>query len=99
MAYLQRKLRKERIEAYKKEHDIETHNAGFRKRSDHPWSACWMKAARKIEYLGILATDGIGEACAKGCRILEEDGYLVTGPTEAAAVCELAIINELPLPL
>jgi len=97
MAYLQRKLRKERIEAYKKEHDIETHNAAFRKRSDHPWSACWMKAARKIEYLGILPTDGIAEACAKGCRILEEQDLLVTGETERGALRELADRCGLPM--
>lgn len=82
--------RKEQLEAYKVQYGIQTHNAHFRSRKDNPWSACLMVEARKIEYLGILPSDGIFEACAKGCRILEENGFLVTCETERGALRMLA---------
>ena len=88
---------KTRLELIKEQHGIETHNAGPHwGRKNHPWSACHMPSARELAQDCDDTVKDIADAVAKFCRLLEEQGLLVTGETEADAVVELCRNLEIP---
>ena len=69
---------------------IWTHHADFMSREDHPWSALLFDKELREEY------KEPEEAIAHYCRILDEQGRLVTGETERQAIKLLCEKNEIP---
>lgn len=86
---------KTRLQALKETHGIETHHADLLPK-DHPWSACHMPSARELAAGYDETVADIGEAAAKFCRLLDEQGLLVTGETEADAVITLCRNLNIP---
>lgn len=80
--------RKQRLDAFKREHGIETH---YCRGVDYPWLACHMPSAREIasEYDETIAT--LADAIAKFCRLLDECGALVEANSERQAVEQLCV--------
>lgn len=88
--------RKEKLDAFKAKHQIETHNAGPGwGKANHPWSACLMSAAREMGEEYETPVKNIGDAVAHFCRLLDEAGLLVTGETERDAVRRLCEKNDI----
>lgn len=78
---------KERIEAFKKAHSIETHSAGVKWRTEEykPWCACHMPTARTFGY-GVTAESDLFDCISKVCRLLDEAGVIGYGDTEREAI-------------
>jgi hypothetical protein len=91
----------DRVNAFKKKHDIFTHYAGrsFGKENE-PWDALWVTGARKL----LKGYTGSGvvipeELIANWCRLLDEASLLLTGKTERDAIRELCQCNNIPCDL
>lgn len=91
--------RKEKLDAFKLKHGIETHTAGW-DRKDFPWCACLMPKAKEIAgpYMRGDKPD-LFNLVAHAGRLLEEAGVLVTGETERMAVGTLCEENGIPFEL
>lgn len=89
--------KKEKMEAFKKLHGIETHYAGKGwTREDHPWSACLMPRAREIAAPYVKEENpNLFDLVANAARLLEEAGVLVTGETERDAIRNLCEDNKI----
>jgi hypothetical protein len=93
--------RHEILQAFKTRQGVWTHNAHFRDRKEHPWSALLVPRARKMlaGYIGGGDPDDPVSLIAGYCRLLDEAGLLVTGETELDAVQRLCAANEIVPPL
>lgn len=78
---------KERIEAFKAKHSIETHCAGVKWRTGDfmPWVACHMPTARQYGY-GVTAESDLFDCISKVGRLLDESGVMGYGDTEREAI-------------
>lgn len=92
-----RPSRKERINEFKKLHNIVTLKSSL-PRKDEPWFACLMTSARKFGY-GVTEQSDLFDCVAKVGRLMEESGVLVTGETEADAIRTLCENNKIPCDL
>lgn len=80
--------RKQTLAAFKKAFNIFTHNANFRTRKEHPWSALLCPRP--------MTDDEAVQHIASYCRILDEARLLVTGETERDALRTLCQENSIP---
>lgn len=89
-----RPTRKERIEAFKREHGIWTYGDKKNRVGDHAWDA--MSVTLACERLsGYDLSEEVRKEpimlIAGYCRLLEEMGILVTGQTEVEAIRVLCV--------
>jgi len=82
--------RKERIESFKKQYDIETHYCEALDDEHRPWMACKMDVAKRIRkpYRN-SESNSLGAIMADVCRLLEESGTIAEGKTEREAIRQL----------
>lgn len=82
--------RKERIESFKKEFDIETHYCKAFEDEHFPWMACKMDIAKRIRQpYRTSQSESLGAIMADVCRLLEESGVVAEGNTEAESIRQL----------
>lgn len=79
--------RKERLEAFKLKHSIQTHSSGVKWRSDvnKPWCALHMPSARMFG-CGITECSDLFDCISKACRLLDDAGVIGYGDTEREAI-------------
>lgn len=90
-----RPTRKQRLEAFKEQHEIFTYgnkNAG--------WDAMLVSKAREslLGYDGVAVASPI-ELIMDYCRLLEESQLLISGETEREAIEELCRLNNIKFDL
>lgn len=93
--------RKQRMEAFKKAHGIETHYAGKGwLKEDGPWIAICLPQCRKAlaEY-GATHADNLFDLFAKYCRLMDDWDLIGYGGTEREAIRKLSEINHKPCDL
>ncbi len=87
--------RKEKLEAFKVKHGIFTHDAGPSS-EDCRWLAMLVPKSREYLKDYDLKPDAHPiELIASYCRLLEEAGLLVTGPSEGETVRYIRKINNI----
>lgn len=87
--------RRERIEAFKKQHQIVTF--GSRRNG---WSGMLVGHALKaLHGYGVTDQTTWFDIFSGYCRLLDERDLLVSAPTELAAIRDLCALNEIACPL
>lgn len=87
--------KRERIDAFKKEHAIWTYGT-----NKYQWDAILVSHSRKkLKGYGVTQNTEPFELVASYCRLLEEADLLVTGPSEIGAIRELCHLNDIPCQL
>jgi len=91
--------RKERIEAFKKLHGIETHCAKGETDDEYPkWMAAHLPSARKLGY-GCTETSTLIECVLNVARLMDETGIADHGKTEAEAIRRVCANVGIPCPI
>lgn len=80
--------KRERWNAFKERHGIETHYCRGMEPDELPWVALHMPSARKIGY-GITETSSIGECFAHAGELLDQAKITGYGKNERAAIMDL----------
>lgn len=92
--------RKEKLEAFKKQHGIETYRTPGYTPADHPWFAIHVPKAREAgKDYGLTRKSTWIECEAKIGSYLEDASITATGETELVAVRTLCSNLEIPCPL
>jgi hypothetical protein len=86
-----RPSRQQKLDEWKRKHNVWTHHAKQMRREDEPWSAL-LKLPNETE-------DAMWARIGSRCLALEDEGTLVTGETERLAIERLCENFELPKPL
>ena len=90
-----RPTRAQRLKAFKKMYQIETHYFAHLDLDEFPWMACHMPSARKLGY-GVSAQDAMVEILFKVGRLADEAGITDYGKTEREAI--RAVCENLGIP-
>lgn len=90
--------RKQRMEAFKAKHQIQTHSAGKTDDDLPKWMAGHLPSCRKLGY-GCTATSDLFECAARVCRLMDEAGYVAYADTEREAILELCGNLDIPCDL
>jgi len=88
--------RKERIEAFKKQHGIQTHDGGYP--GEDRWLATLFDDAWK-RYSGYCKEKTLFGLMEGACRLVEEAGLCSTARSEITAVRELCRMNKISCPI
>lgn len=80
--------RREKIQAFKAKHEIQTHSAGKRGDDLQQWMAGHLPSCRSLGY-GCTPTSDLFECASHVCRLMDEAGYVAYADTEREAIREL----------
>lgn len=91
--------RKERLQAFKAKHGIQTHCAGPNCERDIRWLAVLFDESWKRWSVYCKGDKTLFGLMAGACRLVDESEYSGYGPSELSAIRQLCTLNNIPFQL